>query len=302
VHNGGHYVGELIESIRRQDHVHWSLLVADDGSSDSSMAIVARHAAVDPRISVVAVRKPGSALGPARSFMELLGHVAADEVFAFCDQDDVWFRHKLSWTLRKLAELRSSSDIAAVATDAIVTDAQLEQLAPSALALHHVGRDVTLGRLFVNNIAIGSTMVGTGRLARLARELGASIDIRMHDWWCVLVAAYGGAFEVLAAPTMYWRRHDSTVTGTQPGGVRVRVERRLSAIAWSSVAARELLDHLVPADGQVRRVAVVMANVDADTMTPIDLVRMRRAGIRAWSSRHDINLLVATIAQLMHRR
>jgi rhamnosyltransferase len=294
VHDGEPYLDNLIQSVRDQDYRHWSLLVADDGSSDVSMDIVARHAAVDSRIVVVASRPPGAVVGPARSFMELLALVGDDDLFAFCDQDDVWFPHKLSWTLDALEALRPCSGIAAVATDAIATDSRLSQIAPSALASHGVGRDVTLGRLFVNNVAIGATMAGTGRLALVACQMGEHLEVRMHDWWCALVAAYGGEFEVLSVPTMYWRRHGSTVTGMRPQTVGARVDRRVDSVGWASEAARELIVQLEPVDDRAHRVAAAMAEVVVDTMSPVDIVRLRRHGIRAWSLRHDVNLIGAS--------
>jgi hypothetical protein len=223
-------------------------------------------------------------------------------VFAFCDQDDVWFPHKLSWALAELSELRRRTAIAAVATDAIVTDDALRQLAPSALALHRVGRDVSLGRLFVNNVAIGATMVGTGRLARVACELGDGLDVRMHDWWCVVVATYGGSFELLRAPTMFWRRHSTTFTGTTPDSMRARMHRRLDTLRWATEAARRLIEGLAPVDEHTDVAARAMADIGTSDVTEMDLIKLRRRGVRAWSLRHDANLFAAVLLRRIDRR
>lgn len=293
VHNGAPYLDELIESIRSQSYEQWSLLVADDGSGDDSTEVIARHAFVDDRIRIVTTRP--QAIGSARSFMELLGHVEPDAAFAFCDQDDVWFPQKLKWSIDALVRLTATHRIAAVATDAIVTDSSLQMIAPSALDRHGVKRDVTLGRLFVNNVAIGATLVGTADLAHAAHSTGSHEDVRMHDWWCVLIAAYAGAFEVLAVPTMQWRRHDRTVTGVRPDTLSARVDRRLSTMLWGRQAARWLIANLEPVSETAASTAASMAEMSGDSPTPMELIRLRRNGIRAWSARHDANVLGAAM-------
>ena len=53
VYNGARYVGDAIDSILRQTHEHFELLIIDDGSTDSTPAILDRYAARDARIRVL---------------------------------------------------------------------------------------------------------------------------------------------------------------------------------------------------------------------------------------------------------
>ena len=52
VHNGERFLDEAIQSLRNQTLASIEILVVDDGSTDSSMRIAERHAAVDTRVRI----------------------------------------------------------------------------------------------------------------------------------------------------------------------------------------------------------------------------------------------------------
>ena len=51
-YNGARFLAEQVESIRAQTFTDWRLLICDDGSTDDTVALLARLAA-DPRIAVL---------------------------------------------------------------------------------------------------------------------------------------------------------------------------------------------------------------------------------------------------------
>ena len=52
VYNGARYLGAAIESVLRQTYSNFELLVIDDGSSDSSVALAAAYARLDSRVVI----------------------------------------------------------------------------------------------------------------------------------------------------------------------------------------------------------------------------------------------------------
>ena len=52
-YNGEKYIAQQIDSIIAQTHQDWQLLVHDDGSSDSTMQIVAEYEKQDSRIRLI---------------------------------------------------------------------------------------------------------------------------------------------------------------------------------------------------------------------------------------------------------
>ncbi len=99
-YNAAPWLGQSIESVLRQSFPAWELLIIDDGSTDGSRALAARHAARDPRIRLLdnAGRKGA---GDARN----TGLARArGEAVAFLDSDDVYFPGALAALHARLRE------------------------------------------------------------------------------------------------------------------------------------------------------------------------------------------------------
>jgi glycosyltransferase involved in cell wall biosynthesis len=93
-----------IASLRLQTFTDWELLIADDGSTDASLAIAEEAAAADGRISVTAAPERR---GLARSLNELVDGAAAP-LLARMDADDVSYPQRLE---RQVAFLDGHRDV-----------------------------------------------------------------------------------------------------------------------------------------------------------------------------------------------
>lgn len=93
--DGEEFMEEAIQSVLAQTYGRFEFLLCDDGSSDLSPAIAARHAAADPaRIRVL--EHPGH-VNKGMSATRNLGIAAArGEFVCFIDADDVWLPGKLA--------------------------------------------------------------------------------------------------------------------------------------------------------------------------------------------------------------
>lgn len=111
VRNGGRFLDEAIRSVLAQQYPHWELIVADDGSSDDSLAIARRFADRDPdRVRVLVGPDPdGTGISATRN--RALA-VARGEFTAFLDADDWIDPAKLR---RQVASLRRHTAAAMVA-------------------------------------------------------------------------------------------------------------------------------------------------------------------------------------------
>lgn len=97
VYNRAAYVGEAIESVLAQTLPPDELIVIDDGSTDESLQIVESFA----RPCLHVVRQENAGIGAARN--RGLG-VAAGELIAFIDSDDLWEPDKLELQVRAMVE------------------------------------------------------------------------------------------------------------------------------------------------------------------------------------------------------
>lgn len=86
VYNGEAYLDGALAALSAQGHPDMEIRVADNASTDSTPAIIAKWAARDPRITVMRQERN---IGPAANFESLL-RAAQSPWFMFAAYDDLW--------------------------------------------------------------------------------------------------------------------------------------------------------------------------------------------------------------------
>ena len=104
-YNCAAFVAEALDSALAQDHPAVEVVVVNDGSTDDTMAVLARYG---DRIRVIDQKNAGP---PAARNAGLVA--ARGEFIAFLDADDVWWPDKLS---AQLALLRARPEVGTVIT------------------------------------------------------------------------------------------------------------------------------------------------------------------------------------------
>jgi len=103
--NAGAFIGEQLGALAAQDYEGtWEVVIADDGSTDGTLALARQWADRLPALRIVDC-SPGRGAGHARNVGAKAAH---GEVIAYCDADDVVDKR---W-LRGLAAALASCDIA----------------------------------------------------------------------------------------------------------------------------------------------------------------------------------------------
>ena len=98
-YNVSRYIADAIESVQRQTFADWELLIADDGSTDDTLAIAIHYGRIDPRIIVLHQENGG--ISAARN--HALSRAEAPFI-AILDSDDVWLPEYLESQLRILED------------------------------------------------------------------------------------------------------------------------------------------------------------------------------------------------------
>lgn len=233
--NGSRYLAEQLETLASQTEDDWHLVVADDGSTDSTADILRTFSDDHPgRVSVLDLPPVKSASG---NFFRLLGSVDAEqyEYFAFCDQDDRWHPHKLRRLIevcRSIEGENSPTDPCLVGSDLRVVDAQLEVVATSFMKeIRSEGSRITLASALVENYVPGCAMLMNAATVSRYQEYGQlPKHALMHDWWILLIALSMGHFVHMPERLVDYRQHGENAAGSvQRHGLGFIVRKMISS-------------------------------------------------------------------------
>ncbi len=215
-YNGERFIEEQIRSVLAQTYASWRLIIRDDGSNDTTRAIIRRFREAYPE-KITIIEDNITNLGACRNFGRLLEHSTADFAM-FCDQDDVWLPTKIAVTLEKMKELsvRCGDDKPLlVYTDMHVVDESLSVISESFWKNQAFNPEIgkSLGRFLVSNVATGCTVM----MNRKLRDLAVPVpnEAMMHDWWVGLLSVALGANDYVREPTMLYRQHAGNAVGAR---------------------------------------------------------------------------------------
>lgn len=91
VYNYENYIGETIISVIEQDYPRWEMIIADDGSGDSTIQVIEKLAVSEPRIRLIRLGRHAGAAAARNAALEK----ACGRFIAFLDSDDLWHKDKL---------------------------------------------------------------------------------------------------------------------------------------------------------------------------------------------------------------
>lgn len=295
------YLREQLDSLFSQTEQDFTLLVADDGSSDATMEILEEYRQRHPgRIRIVAhERQPHGAAG---NFSRLLDQARADYLL-LCDHDDVWLPDKISLSCARMAALEAARDRNVpllIHTGLVIADRDLEPIGPAILDYSKVGRPRSdLSSLLMANVAAGCTIVMNRALYEKARPIPP--EAMMHDHWVALVAAALGAIACVEEPTILYRQHGANLIGAPTRGTapllqQIRhtlfgAERQSVIRRYSRQAAELLRRYRGEMTDENRRATETIAGIWSVNRWR-RFARLRRSGVRLSGFARNVALLI----------
>lgn len=243
-YQGERYLSAQLDSISAQSHQAWSLTVSDDGSVDGTVSIVEAFASRHPAHRITLLKGPGRR--STANFFHLIQHPAEtspDDLYAFCDQDDVWLPEKLA---RAVAVLRAHA-LPRGLPQLYCARTQLvdEHLNPMGLS-DAPGRPLAFSNALMQNVASGNTMVFNRSLLQLLKQVSPANSV-WHDWTAYQVAtACGGAALYDPEPVLLYRQHAANVIGASRSGwdqvKRIKLILRGQYREWGDKTELALMD------------------------------------------------------------
>lgn len=207
--NGERYLATQLASVLSQLEPEDELVIADDGSTDGTLAVI--QSFQDERIRLLSGEQR---LGVTANFERAL-RLAKGHIVFLCDQDDVWLPNKRAVFLDALR----SADL--VVSDCQVTDASLNLRAPSFFAQRGSGPGL-LHNLWRNGF-LGCCMAFRRELLQQALPFPKAIP--MHDSWLGLVAQATASVRFVPEPTLLYRRHGANASPTAERSTYTMVQK-----------------------------------------------------------------------------
>ncbi|MGP0577668.1 glycosyltransferase [Paenibacillus peoriae] len=209
-------------SLISQEGVSVQILIRDDGSTDSTVEKLEHLKKLYPQQIVIF---KGENKGVTQSFFDLVLMSSNEfDVYAFCDQDDVWNKDKLISAVSSLNELTTNVPLMYCSATQMVD----KQLSPIKIWPIPPQRPLSLYNALIENVCVGCTMVFNKNTMELVKEnLPLNINnVIMHDWWIYLCVSSFGRVFFDPEPRILYRQHQNNVLGGASDGWRSKWSKR----------------------------------------------------------------------------
>ena len=207
------WLREQLVSLNEQTYPNLRLYIREDCSSTVPYEQI--QSCVQERITRFSytITRNEKNLGSNATF-ELLTKEAEGDLFAYCDQDDVWLPEKLT----VLQEAMERERAVLACSDMYIIDGDGKQVADSITKVrrHHVfrsGRDLAEG-LLTHNFVTGCTMLVQSDAAKRAIPFCPHM---VHDHYIALCCAAEGMVYSSPERTIRYRIHGGNQTGIMSG-------------------------------------------------------------------------------------
>lgn len=207
-YNGKDYLQQQLDSLYAQKDVDITILVRDDGSTDSTQKILIENAKNNSLIWYQGEHK-----NVQEGYFELMQKASKMqyEYIAFCDQDDIWDDDKLSVAIKKIKGCSNNRLVLYYSGQRLV-DSDLK-----FIENHRLNQSRTLKTRFVLSDFAGCTGVFNKELLKEVIRFKPDYML-MHDTWVLRVClCLGGSVIVDPEPRMSYRQHLNNTVGLGHG-------------------------------------------------------------------------------------
>lgn len=204
------YFAQQLDSINLQNYPNAVLYVRNDFPSDTTIEpFVRKHLDNFPVVFLPSTKN----IGYVASFEALVKN-ADEDVFVFCDQDDIWEQGRLTRAVDYMLETGAvlvTCDRSIIDANGEIIEASFRDSHPKAYEVNwNTGDDITV-RAASSCHSIGmATMVR----ADIAKQALPFPSHTAHDLWVALIASELGKVAFLTDCLVKYRRHGENVSGT----------------------------------------------------------------------------------------
>jgi glycosyltransferase involved in cell wall biosynthesis len=201
-YNGEKFLNKQVDSLLSQDYKNIEIIIVDDSSKDSTLAILEEYQQKDSRIKLFRNRHN---LGYTKNFEKALT-LCTGKYIAFADQDDIWEKDKISICTQAIEGhimVYHNSDFID-ASDKPMNDYTV------ASRLRVYEGDSCLPFLAANCVH-GHAVLFDSSLKKYLFPFNPKFS---HDWWLAYVAFNIGPVKYMDKVLVHYRQHTGSITDT----------------------------------------------------------------------------------------
>ena len=224
LYNAEKFISETISSIQNQTYSNWELLIVDDASQDTSVAIAETYAEKDNRIHITKLGQNQGAAFCRNRATEL----AKGAFVAFLDADDLWHPEKLE----KQLDFMNKTHCDVSLTNYLLIDEAGKSLQKRVKALPSLSYKKQHSNNYVGNLT------GIYNAQKLGKILAP--NIRKRQDWAVWLEAIkrsdkpaGGLQEDLA----YYRVHANSMSANKSKLIKHNFKFYKNYLGYSSIVS-----------------------------------------------------------------
>jgi glycosyltransferase involved in cell wall biosynthesis len=200
-YNGAAYIQRQIDTILQQTYTHIEVVIADDASTDNTVALLQNLYGNLPHVRIIANEQN---VGYIKNFENALAYCKGTYI-CFSDQDDIWLMHKIATLYAHIG------DKMLVYSDSLMVNEHEESIGKklSDVSNMYTGSD-TRG-FILWNVVWGHTMMVHRSLLDYSLPIPAYTP---HDIWLAFRACTLGGIVYVDEVLTHYRRHTGNVTVT----------------------------------------------------------------------------------------
>lgn len=202
VYNGEKFIEESIQSCLDQTYENIEVIVVNDGSTDSTLAIIKVMEENNNKVKVISYDKNQGKVHALNKGVEF----AKGEYIAVQAADDICFDYRIAAELEKM---HSETNCVLVYGDMEVVDEHLNVLQQSFSkenGISYYKNNQTI-HLLQSNFVSGGTILIDARVKDKLFPMPTSL--KYEDWWISVVASLYGEIYFLNRPVIKYRKHSS---------------------------------------------------------------------------------------------
>ena len=231
--NGEKYLRQQLDSIYAQEDVEVSIFATDDGSTDSTIAILEEY----KKNHSLTIHHHGEPHEFTYNFIDAIfaNKNTSFDYYAFSDQDDVWMKEKLSSAIEMLK--KNSKNV--YSSNLTIVN---ENLDGEALMNDDSIQRCNKYNAVFENVATGCTIVFSKAFLDLLVRYYPK-NIYLHDYWVYLLAIYTDNYIYDSRSFIKYRQHGCNQIGdSSKKGVKTYYKRFKASKGHQRARCEQLLE------------------------------------------------------------